>query len=555
MKDATIAKTHKERVVIYTRVSSQKQVNTWNWLESQKQVCMERIKNKWGSIELVDVFSDWWVSGKYSSREGLDSMIEYLHKENKNYTKIDYVLVDDIDRIIRDVAWWREIKAKIEWYGWAKIYSLKQKLEDTPEGNMLQSISMSVKQYERENNARRTADRQRGRLLNGYRCFAPKPWYDFRYADEKNKRGWRVLELEEPNASILTKWYEMFASWVLRTITDFMEYLKQNWYTTKRWSTLRRQSQIRTLLRKPDLFFYAWYIDYEPRDVKMVKWRHPTIISEDTVYKILERLHPLKYKKAVNNTKECNDRELPLRWSLCCESCGKPMTGWPSRNKLWNYYYYYTCRNKWCEQNNKSFNNNKVHDVFKKHLDNIRADEWRLLLLADVIEDLWKEHKDMILSVDTDKSNRIEAIEKELTKVQDRLFNTDQESLVGLYEKKLITLTEEKEKLEHELWSRVIDEIDLPKMITNTRSIILNPGLVWEYKDVGLKKIFVSILFNNQIFYNKKNEIQTPRTPLLYRYISGFNSQNILSSGSEGIEPPVTVPKTVVLPLHQPPKW
>jgi hypothetical protein len=41
-------------------------------------------------------------------------MIEFLKKENQNYTKISKVVIDDIDRIIRDVAGRWEIKAKIE---------------------------------------------------------------------------------------------------------------------------------------------------------------------------------------------------------------------------------------------------------------------------------------------------------------------------------------------------------------------------------------------------------------------------------------------------------
>lgn len=95
-------------------------------------------------------------------------MIEYLSKANEKLTNIEYVIVDDIDRIIRDVQGWREIKSKIENKGGAKIYSLKQNIEDSPEGKMLQSITMSVKQYERENNARRTRDRKKARMLDGY---------------------------------------------------------------------------------------------------------------------------------------------------------------------------------------------------------------------------------------------------------------------------------------------------------------------------------------------------------------------------------------------------
>ena len=176
-----------DNVLIYTRVSSAKQMAEWNWLKWQETACKERT-DRYG-VNVVKVFSDGWVSGKYVSREGLDTMIEYLKEVNKTYTKVPFVIIDDIDRIIRDVQWRWEIKAKIEDLWWAKLFSLKQKIEDTPEGKMLQSITMSVKQYERENNARRTKDRQRQRLLWGYYCFSPMQGYKF----IKDSKWWRIL--------------------------------------------------------------------------------------------------------------------------------------------------------------------------------------------------------------------------------------------------------------------------------------------------------------------------------------------------------------------------
>jgi len=41
-------------------------------------------------------------------------MIEYLEEKNKKFTTIDLVVVDDFDRIVRDVQGWREIKLRIE---------------------------------------------------------------------------------------------------------------------------------------------------------------------------------------------------------------------------------------------------------------------------------------------------------------------------------------------------------------------------------------------------------------------------------------------------------
>ena len=101
-----------KRCVIYTRVSSSMQLEKWNGLQSQEIICRERAKNNW--VEVVAIFSDWWVSGKYSSREWLDNMIEFLKVQNKTVKNIDLVISDDVDRLIRDLEWWFIIKREIE---------------------------------------------------------------------------------------------------------------------------------------------------------------------------------------------------------------------------------------------------------------------------------------------------------------------------------------------------------------------------------------------------------------------------------------------------------
>ncbi|MBP7062361.1 hypothetical protein KBA84_06250 [Patescibacteria group bacterium] len=45
----------------------------------------------------------------------------------------------------------------------------------------------------------------------------------------------------------------------------------------------------------------------------MVKARHPALIDEDVMDKILDRLNPTRYKLHLVNSKEKNMAELPLR--------------------------------------------------------------------------------------------------------------------------------------------------------------------------------------------------------------------------------------------------
>jgi hypothetical protein len=43
------------------------------------------------------------------------------------------------------------------------------------------------------------------------------------------------------------------------------------------------------MLRKENLVFYAGFINYEPREIDMVKAKHPAAISEGTFYKLIQK--------------------------------------------------------------------------------------------------------------------------------------------------------------------------------------------------------------------------------------------------------------------------
>ena len=155
----------------YLRVSSDMQVTQWNWLNWQRGAIEDFADRNGYYVEKF--YKDEWVSWKLASRKWLDEMLNDLKRENKNKNnpKIRHVIVDDIDRIARDVWVWLTKKMEIE-ATWATIISLKQNLEDTPEWRLMSTITMWTKQYERENNARRVVSRQKERLRDWYRCFS-----------------------------------------------------------------------------------------------------------------------------------------------------------------------------------------------------------------------------------------------------------------------------------------------------------------------------------------------------------------------------------------------
>jgi DNA invertase Pin-like site-specific DNA recombinase len=66
---------------------------------------------------------------------------------------------------------------------------------------------MSFKQYDRESNARRVKDRQRQRMLDGYRPLFPP--YGYKYVKDSN--GKKVLDFADDTILIIKEALESFA--------------------------------------------------------------------------------------------------------------------------------------------------------------------------------------------------------------------------------------------------------------------------------------------------------------------------------------------------------
>ncbi len=298
----------------YLRVSSDLQVSDWNWLNGQKWAIETFADAKHFYIEKF--YRDEWVSWKLATRKWLDEMIRDLKKANKNKSKpkIKHVIVDDIDRIARDMWVWLTKKAEIEATG-ATIISLKQTIEDNPESRLSTNITMATKQYERENNARRVVSRQLERLKAWYWCWSVPLGYKY----EKNKHWWgKVLVPEEPAFSAMKEWLKLLADWVLPTLKSLVDFLNDRWIVSKRWWKILKS--FTTRLMDPTLLcLYAWHITFEKWDVHLVKWVHEAAISLDDFYKITNK-YKVKWFYKDYSRSEISER-LPLRQIICCGHC------------------------------------------------------------------------------------------------------------------------------------------------------------------------------------------------------------------------------------------
>ena len=498
------------KVMGYLRVSSEQQAISWNGLSWQRWAIIEMANKSWFSI--YKFYEDWGVSGKYMSRKGLDEMLKDLKALNKNpkNPEIKYVMVDDIDRMARDIQVWFTKKWEIL-ATWAKILSLKQNLDDSPEAHLMESISMATKQYERENNGRRVRDRQRQRMLDGYRCFKVPLGYTYWKASDGH---WRVVVEDEKMFPAISQWLKQLADGTLPSQESFRKFLIRNWIKTRAWMKLQK-SLISNLLKKDNLIFYAGFINYPKRGIDMAKWKHKAAITESEFYQLCNKFRFDWFYKEYS--RDDISAQLPLRQVIRCGYCGHPMSWGPAKWHWWQYFYY-TCFNKKCSHCKKSYNSIKVHKQVEELLDAMQLDDKYMSGIEVVLNGIRQEKWRLKAELVKDKANRLDELNKKIDSIIDKITETDNPLVSKKLEEKLVELTDEKALLDEYIAtnSEEQEEEDFIEHFEHLKSIIQTPLAVWNVWNIELKRMLINVIFSDWLSFTKEDGIQTSKIPLIY---------------------------------------
>jgi len=193
-------------------------------------------------------------------------------------------------------------------------------------------------------------------------------------------------------------------------------------------------------------------------------------------------------------------------------------------------YFFYSCRFPQKNEDGKKTINIRdeiIHKEFADYLDRFKIDEDILVLLENIMMKVWKDKEKVIAGLSKDKEKRIFEIDEEVRNVMSKIKNTKNEKMIEIYESEIITLTEEKEEIQLRIKETDINQdIDIKKLISNTKSILTNPRFIRDLKNLELQRMLIGILFNGKIYYNKKTGFQTPEIPLIYADLKSLDLNN-----------------------------
>lgn len=185
------------RTVIYCRVSTEQQAQDGDSIEAQLAACKQYINSREDCI-LTDTFVDAGVSGQKLKR---DELMELLSKVRKN--EVDLIVFTKLDRWFRSSINFLNTQEILKEHRcqWVAIQEPHYNM-NTPQGQMLTQIIMSVAELEAKNAGQRvrmTFDHkvQKGEVLSG-----------------NTPLGYRIenkhLIIDEENAVLVRRAFEIF---------------------------------------------------------------------------------------------------------------------------------------------------------------------------------------------------------------------------------------------------------------------------------------------------------------------------------------------------------
>ncbi len=485
--------TDKPKALIYCRVSSARQKREGSGLESQEHRCRKYATERGYKIEAVFP-DDITGGGDFMNRPGMVALLAYLdaHPEEQYI-----VIFDDLKRYARDVEFHLKLRREMERRN-ATRECLNFRFEDSPEGKFLETLIAAHAELERGQNRRQVIQKMTARLEKGKAVFPVARGY--RWAPGK-EHGGRILVRDEPVASIITEALEGFAFGRFQTQAEVRRFLEAHPDFPKPKSGRIAKSLIKDMLQR---VLYAGYIDYNKWGISIRKGIHEPLISFETYQRIQERLNTKALAPARTNLA----KEFPLRGFVECDDCGSALTSCSSKGRN-RYYPYYLCCNKECDSYGKSIPRDRLEGEFSDLLATVRPSPALFEIASAMFRDIWDQRVALAKNLATSLRREIDAADKRISDLIDRVVDTDNATLVSAYETKIKALEMEKMRLTERLSEPTRKPTTFDDQFRTAMKFLSNPCIFWDSGRIELQRAVLKMVFSQRLRYARNGGFRT----------------------------------------------
>lgn len=516
---------NKDFAVGYCRFSSDNQRE--ESIDAQKRAINKYAEEN--GLTICKWYVDEACSARTANRPGFQEMIQDSGKRGFNKLliyKFDRFSRDDYDRAI--------YKRKLKMNG-VQIISVMEKVDNSPQGEMLQAILEAFATYYSNNLSTEVMKGMRENAFN-CRCNGGIPPYGYKRVPRvengvtmTSKKGAILHDtvIEPKNAEAVKLIYNMTLEG--KTRTEIMERLNSLGFRDAKGNEFKCETYIDRILRNER--YTGTYIFSEYRHVlNMGKYGReknaepikiengfPKIIDKETFNAVQQILNQRVHRSPYNTTEQ-----YLLAGKIVCGECGKTFQGW-RKSKNDREYVYYKCTNagnyykgtRKSEQcKNPSIRRDDIERIVLKSVIDLLSDKKLVDKLFDEYNLFLRRHKG--------NAELIEGLKNQLKDVDRRIDNIVNLFADGHYsdvlEQKLLQSEQEKTSIletikreEQKIGILSVKCEDLQKAIDYARTILLDKN-----QDFELRKRILHSFLNKIIVYKDYVEIYINTIPAKY---------------------------------------
>lgn len=392
------------RVVIYARYSSDMQRE--ESIDAQIRYCKEEIARN-PNMVLVGVYYDEALTAKdnIEKRDDFQTMI----KDGMKHDKYDVVLVHKFNRFARNKFDSAVYKKKLRDIG-IRVISATQKIDDSPEGRMMESVIEAMDEYYSDNLGLEVKKGLRENAYSGKHIgVAPLGFY----TDEEGK-----LREDKKTSYLVRTMFDMYSQgYGMQTIALA---LNKKGYRTPRGKHFSTKA-ISAILNNER--YTGTYIADVGGEHFRIENNHDALIDKMTFQKCID------IRKKQSHKPRLGSKHLySLTGKMTCALCGaKYCGGGMSKSRVVNGVkkgiVYYICPNKkFGKCSNTNVNRDKIETLISNHIINHLLTDESIAKIVDEFEAVLKEYKETV------PNEGLEVLKKELKKMR-----VQEEKLLDLY--------------------------------------------------------------------------------------------------------------------------
>jgi site-specific DNA recombinase len=512
------------KAIIYCRVSSARQKIEGSGLESQEHRCRQYAALHGYEVEAVFP-DDASGGGDFMKRPGMVALLYYLDAQpDKSYV----VIFDDLKSFARDTEF--HIKLRREFRSrHATIECLNFRLEDSPEGQFVETIFAAQGQLEREQNRRQVVQKMQARVEKGYAVFQAPVGYRY----ERDRVHGKILVRDEPLASIVQEALEGFASGRFSSQTEVKRFLElQPAFPKDLPNGEVRFFKVTRLLKRT---VYSGCVEAPGWGVSIRKGQHEGLVSFETFQRIQDILEGRKRPAARKDYTE----DFPARGFVQCDDCGQPMTACWSKGKH-RHYAYYLCDTRSCPSRRKSVPRAKIEDGLEAILRSMQPTPGLFAMAKAMFVDIWNARlADAHASQGTIK-NQLRDLQKQIDGLMDRIVEAESTSVVKAYEKRIDALEREKIILAERASTILPPKGKLEESIEHALAFLSSPWNIWKNGSLAMRQSVLRLAFVEPLRYSGASGYRTPEFAFPFRVLAGISTSKCRLVEPGGIEPPTS---------------